>query len=505
LTAVAGLAVVPVYFTSHRPRALAFSLITAGSAVLLWALLPPAYLVARAAPPLEHERVVARSEDLTEVIAVADVPGGGRTLLTNGHPMSSTSWLSQRYMRALVHIPLLSIDKPATVLVIGFGVGNSTHAATLHPSIRRIDVADLSRGILEHAAYFSDANRGVLNDPRVTVFVNDGRHHLQMQRPATYELITLEPPPIAFAGVAALYSTEFYALAKTRLTANGYISQWLPAYQVPAETTLAMIRAFIDIFPRAVLISGEEADLLLIGTNGPRLEIDPAQLTQALANAPAAHRDLQRLSLGTVREIAGAFVGSAQTLATATRDTVPVTDDRPVQEYSVNSLLKFGDAVPASVVDLRHVDAWCPKCFVDGTPAPLAEGLDVYLALLNRAYAASPVDVDRARTLSDRQTRTIFGSAYLGAIVPESADVHNALGIGFAQKGRVDEAVAEFREALQLAPDSAETHWHLGAALAYRGAREEAIEHLRRSVQLDPNNPEARHDLGVVLSSGPRR
>ncbi len=74
------------------------------------------------------------------------VAGQGRTLLTNGHPMSSTTRLSQRYMRALAHIPLLAIDDPETVLVIGFGVGNTTHAATLHPSIRRVEVADLSRG-----------------------------------------------------------------------------------------------------------------------------------------------------------------------------------------------------------------------------------------------------------------------------------------------------------------------------------------------------------------------
>jgi spermidine synthase len=28
------------------------------------------------------------------------------------------------------------MDDPKTVLVIGFGVGNTTHAAALHPSIR---------------------------------------------------------------------------------------------------------------------------------------------------------------------------------------------------------------------------------------------------------------------------------------------------------------------------------------------------------------------------------
>ena len=165
------------------------------------------------------------------------------------------------------HIPLLSMDRPETVLVIGFGVGNTTHAATLHPSVTRVEVADLSRDVLRHASYFADVNGRVLEDSRVTVYVNDGRHHLQMKPAASYDLITLEPPPIGYAGMAALYSREFYALARTHLTANGVMSQWLPAYQVPTATTLAMIRAFVDVFPRAVLLSGAEADLLLVAAN----------------------------------------------------------------------------------------------------------------------------------------------------------------------------------------------------------------------------------------------
>ena len=50
------------------------------------------------------------SEGLTEVIAVTEMPGTGRRLITNGHPMSSTRRSSQRYMRALAHIPLLVDD-----------------------------------------------------------------------------------------------------------------------------------------------------------------------------------------------------------------------------------------------------------------------------------------------------------------------------------------------------------------------------------------------------------
>src|SRR5262249_14453788 len=311
-----------------RPTTAIGSLAVGGIALGIWLTLPADYIITRAlANSTDRDRLLARVEGLNEVIAVTEAPGHTRRLLTNGHPMSATTRLSQRYMRALAHIPLLTIDHPEAVLVIGFGVGNTAHAATLHPSIRRVEVADISRGILDSARYFADTNGDVLHDPRVSVYVNDGRQHLIMQPPGSYDLITLEPPPIAYAGVAALYSTEFYSLARTRLKPNGYISQWLPAYQVPAETALAMVRSFIDAFPQSVLISGAEADLLLLGTSAHSIEIDPVHLVQALSGRPNVQADLRRLDLGSAREIVGTYVGSAHTLAAATRDREPVTDD----------------------------------------------------------------------------------------------------------------------------------------------------------------------------------
>ena len=225
--------------------------------------------------------------------------------------------------------------------------------------------------------------------PKVQVFLNDGRQHLQMVAPATYNLVTLEPPPIAHAGVAALYSREFYELVRSRLTAGGYVSQWLPAYQVPIESSLAMVRAFVDVFPETVLLSGAQAELLLVGTTGPRVEIDPAVLGETMARRPAVAADLARLDLGRPREIVGAFVGDAATLRDATRGSPPATDDRPLQEYGVWSGLSTGlHGVPASLFDLDALPAWCPRCFDGGRPVPSVDGLDAYLALLREAYAA---------------------------------------------------------------------------------------------------------------------
>jgi len=523
LMAIAALAVVPLFFAvtgrlkpaptreeevgagfSRPGTALIASLLLGVGSLGLWLMLPSDYVIARALGlPKGNERVLTIDDGLTEVIAVTEVPRG-RTLVTNGHAMSSTLPLSQRYMRSLVHIPLLSIDSPETVLVIGFGVGNSTQAATLHPTVKRVDLADLSRDILAHAGYFAGGNKDVLHNPKLDVHINDGRQHLQMQPPASYDLITLEPPPIAYAGVGALYSREFYALARTRLKPRGYISQWLPAYQVPPETTLAMVRAFVDVFPQAVLLSGAESDLVLLGASDERIEIDPDTVSAALAKAPDVRADLERINLGTLREIVGTFVGSPRTLANATRDVAPVTDDRPMQEYGVRSMLNFFKGVPTAVVDLGDVTAWCPKCFKDGAPAPAVAGLDTYLELMTLAYAASPDDIAQAKRLFDAGGRTIGGSAYLGEIVPESADVHNVLGIALAARGRLPEAIGEFRHALALDPDAAATHWHLGVALASSGSNDEGLVHLRRSAELDPANSQVQNDLGLMLARAGR-
>jgi tetratricopeptide (TPR) repeat protein len=199
------------------------------------------------------------------------------------------------------------------------------------------------------------------------------------------------------------------------------------------------------------------------------------------------------------------FVGSPGRLVAATKGTIAVTDDRPVQEYGVRSLVREGDALPASVVDLAGLRDWCPTCFVGEIPAPAVAGLDLYLALLERAYEGKPastIPTFSPPALGDSLTEVFGDGRYLAAIVPDSAEVHSILGIALAQRGSMGLAIAEFGVAARLEPESAATHWHLGAALASTGARDEAIAHLRRAVELDPQNEDARHDLEAVVASG---
>jgi spermidine synthase len=421
--------------------------------------------------------------------------------------MSSTELLSQRYMRAMAHVPLLTLDNPQRVLVICYGVGNTAHAVTLHPTVQRVDVVDLSRHVLEHSTYFKEVNGDVLNDPRVTVYVNDGRHHLQMDVEAgLYDLITLEPPPIVHAGVAALYTTEFYARARSRLNPGGYVSQWLPAFGVPQSMILSMVRSFVDVFPNAVLLSGASSNLLLIGTTGATNQIDPSRLANALRRAPAVQADLQRLDLGTARDIVGMFVASATTLATATREVRPVSDDRPIQEYGKKSLLNFDEGVPPSIVNVGEVGAWCPSCFIGGRPAPVVDGLDTYLTVLDLAYRAPRFAP--AQTVPAGPVTPIAGSGYLGSVVPQSPELNAVLREAFLdkyQKGtdllvarQYPDAINALRSALIWNDSSAEAHNNLGIALASTGRMQEAIDQFRLALASDPEFDDAKRNLAMA-------
>jgi tetratricopeptide (TPR) repeat protein len=79
---------------------------------------------------------------------------------------------------------------------------------------------------------------------------------------------------------------------------------------------------------------------------------------------------------------------------------------------------------------------------------------------------------------------------------PDYAEVHNNLGAAFKTQGKLDDAIACFRRALELKPDSAEAHNNLGAALNDQGKPEEAVACYRRALALKPDYAEAHNNLG---------
>ena len=338
------------------------------------------------------DTIISKSEGILETILIKDERpvGKGKVLVTNGHNMSGTDFLAQRYMRAFSHLPLLMSENPRDAIIICFGVGNTLHATTLHESLDRIDVVDLSEHVLRHNRFFSDTNFGAIDDPRVRVFVNDGRQHLRMQPDDTYDLVTLEPPPISFAGVASLYSTEFYELARRKLKPGGYMTQWLPYLDTSRELTFSIVRAFVDAFPNAVMLAGTFSDIILVGRNADTNVVDHRQLLAALADNPAVRADLERFDMGTLTEILGSFLAAPDGLR-ATLESVPaVTDDYPIMEY----LPRFGrqTSPPSELIDVWSIGDWCRTCVDENGLIDGLDNLDVYLKIMHEVFETGEFD-----------------------------------------------------------------------------------------------------------------
>jgi tetratricopeptide (TPR) repeat protein len=83
---------------------------------------------------------------------------------------------------------------------------------------------------------------------------------------------------------------------------------------------------------------------------------------------------------------------------------------------------------------------------------------------------------------------------------PDYTVAHYNLGIALARGGQIDEAVSQYQEAIRLSPDYAEAHNNLGVALASRGQVDEAVNQYQEAIRLEPDYAEAYNNLGGALN-----
>jgi spermidine synthase len=259
----------------------------------------------------------------TDTTYVVTVPNG-EFLFFGNTSMSGTVLPSQIYMRLMAHVPLLLQENPVSALVICFGVGNTASAIATHDSIHRLDVVDLNRNVFETAAEFAGTNFRVYKDPRVRLINDDGRSFLRLSRDS-YDLITSEPPPPMQAGVYRLYSREYYQDVLAHLTPTGMMTQWLPAYQMPAKAVDEAIATFVTVFPYALLYSGISQEFILLGSRKP-FDID--RLWQRFPRSGRARADLAAILVDTPAKLGLRIVRPDATLRRDYLGGETISDER---------------------------------------------------------------------------------------------------------------------------------------------------------------------------------
>jgi tetratricopeptide (TPR) repeat protein len=83
--------------------------------------------------------------------------------------------------------------------------------------------------------------------------------------------------------------------------------------------------------------------------------------------------------------------------------------------------------------------------------------------------------------------------------MPDNYRVHTLLGNALAKRDRVDDAIAQFRQALKIHPKCAEAFYGLGVAAAGRGRLDEAIVHYQAALNVNSTYANAHNNLGNAL------
>ena len=247
---------------------------------------------------------------------------------TNGKVDASNK---DRVTQLLVgHLGAVLHPAPRRVLVVGFGSGMTVSALALHPEIESITCVEIEPAVIRAADYLVTLNRNVLTDPRVRIVLDDARNFLLTTR-EQYDIIVSEPSNPWIAGVAALFTDEFYRQARSRLRPGGLFVQWVQAYSLYPADFRMILATFLPHFPQVTLWRGEGPDYILLG-QGDAAPLTLDRLREKWSEA-AVRTDFEAMGLRRPEGLAGYHRLDDADLRKLAGNSIRNTDDRNHLEY----------------------------------------------------------------------------------------------------------------------------------------------------------------------------
>jgi tetratricopeptide (TPR) repeat protein len=133
---------------------------------------------------------------------------------------------------------------------------------------------------------------------------------------------------------------------------------------------------------------------------------------------------------------------------------------------------------------------------------------DEAIAHFVKALEAYPESADlhdnlgRALAMKDRLDDAMAEFQKAAQLDPRSAEARNNMGRILASKGRLGDAIPYFQKAVEIDPDFAEAHQFLGAALYYaRGQVQEALAQWREALRVRPDYVPALNEAAHVMAA----
>jgi spermidine synthase len=336
----------------HERRGVAFAgMVLAGAALVPWFALPDwnkavlssgayvyptYYLNGDARATMAEKQILYYRDALNCMISVTKVepPGAPEPVISlqiNGKTDASSMDLSTQLLFA--HLPVLMHPKPEDVMLIGLASGCTLGALEQHPEVKRIDCVEIEPEMVRVTDFFRELNHDCLKDPRVRLTLDDARDFVLVNK-HKYDVITSEPSNPWIAGVANLFTREFFAMCRERLKPGGIYCQWIPLYNLSPQDLRCIVATFQSVYPHTSLwvFTQLMSDGYLVGSDHP-LQEDALDVFRR-ASRPQVAEDLAASGVPDPWYLLGGYVFGPQELSEFARGTRLNTDDFPVLEFS---------------------------------------------------------------------------------------------------------------------------------------------------------------------------
>ena len=455
------------------------------------------------------------------VTTLKDDEGVYRLYVDTNQAADASRWDSPSH-RVIAHLPLLLHPRPKRALVVGFGMGLTSHSITQHGV--QVDAIELSNGVLSAARkHFAHVNENVFDNSLFNYKLNDGRNHILMTK-TKYDMISTGIiHPLVSAGSSNIYTADFYRLCRRILTEDGIMCQWVPLHRLPEEHYKMIVRTFIEVFPETTLWYKYTPDfVILIGTR-ERLSIDYKNFISraqiATIREGLAADDLDGMSL------LDSFMMGPETVHKYVGAGPVHTDNRPRLEFFRGAALV--GTTPQNVRGMaKYRERVLPYLTNYGTTLAekrsARETLDIYFRatqklirgqiayargqyqnaanLMNEAVETNPFDetirynfgvVSGLIREGDQQEIQRLQQQVQQTMAqnPDDFEGHLHLGILYEQQGELKKAASELEKFLRHEPSRSDVYFILGPLYERQERYKDALRTYERLEQQAPNLP----------------
>ncbi|MCC7417317.1 MAG: fused MFS/spermidine synthase [Acidobacteria bacterium] len=373
---------------------------------------------------LRRRSVLTEGDGVESTVALGLEPSGYSFLVNGQSDGGARSDASTQVMLGLTGALLHPQARQA--LVIGLGTGSTAGWLAAIPSMERVDVVELEPLVADVARACRDVNLNALGNPKVHLQIGDAREALLTGR-ARYDLIASEPSNPFRAGIASLFTREYYQSANLRLAGNGLFLQWVPAGEVDARTLRIIYATMASVFPHVEAWQGAPDDLFLIGAKRP-LVYSAGILAARIQQEPFRTALRQTWRADSVNGLLAHFLAGPEVARTMAQASIDInTDDR--------NLVEFGEGRAAGATDaavVRELRDFAALLGAQRPAMPDAESVDwkivdtAWVGFL--ASEPNPVEARVEEVPTERGRRTALVEFYRNRDLPSARAAWAALG-----------------------------------------------------------------------------